>query len=36
MAPKRSEHILKVKVELTIAFFIVDIRPISFYLGLKV
>lgn len=33
---KRSSHIEKVKEKLVTAFEMVDIRPISFYLGLKV
>ena len=36
MAPKRSEITQRVKMELTSAFSIVDMSPISFYLGLKV
>ncbi len=36
MGVKRSGHIEKVKLELTAAFEIADIGPISFYLGLKV
>ena len=36
MAPKRSGMIDRVKVELTSAFSMADMRPISFYLGLKV
>lgn len=36
MALKRSEMIERVNMELTAAFSIVDIRPINFYLGLKV
>lgn len=36
MAPKGSGHISRVKSELAAAFSMVDMRPISFYLGLKV
>lgn len=36
MAPKGSDFIEIVKAELTSAFQIVDMGPISFYLGLKV
>lgn len=36
MALKNSEMIKRVKLELTFAFFIIDIGLISFYLGLKV
>lgn len=36
IALKRSRIIERVKIELTIAFFIVDIEFISFYLELKV
>ena len=36
MAPKNSNMIARVKSELAAAFSIVDMRPISFYLGLKV
>ncbi len=36
MGVKRSGHIKKVKYELAPAFEIVDMGPISFYLGLKV
>lgn len=35
IAPKRSGIILWVKAELTAAFLMVDMGPISFYLGLK-
>lgn len=33
---KESSHIKKVKHKLVTVFEIVDIRPISFYLGLKI
>ncbi len=36
MGPKNTEVIAKVKMELTAAFKMVDMGPISFYLGLKV
>ena len=36
MAPKNSGMIERVKLELTFAFSMIDIGPISFYLGLKV
>ena len=36
IAPKRSGHISRVKAELVAAFSMVDMGPISFYLGLKV
>ena len=36
IAPKRSGIIQRMKVELVAVFFMVDIGPISFYLGLKV
>ena len=36
MAPKDSGMIKWIKLELTFAFSIIDIGPISFYLGLKV
>lgn len=36
MAPKGSGHISRVKSELAAAFSMVDMGPISFYLGLKV
>ena len=36
MAPKKSEMIERVKLELPFAFFMINMGPISFYLGLKV
>lgn len=36
ITPKNSEIIERIKLELTFAFFIIDISSISFYLGLKV
>ena len=36
MGPKESKMIERVKTELTFAFSMVDMAPISFYLGLKV
>lgn len=36
MVPKGSSIITQVKAELAAAFFMVDIGPINFYLGLKV
>lgn len=36
MGTKGSGHIKRVKAEMAVAFKMVDISPISFYLGLKV
>lgn len=36
MALKNSEMIEQIKLKLIFAFFIIDIGPISFYLGLKI
>ena len=36
MGAKKSGHIERVKAELAAAFEMVDMGPISFYLGLKV
>lgn len=36
MSMKRSSHIEKIKKKLIVIFKIVDIKPISFYVSLKV
>lgn len=36
MTPKESKITQRVKAELTVAFSIIDMGPISFYLGFKV
>lgn len=36
MPPKNSGIILQIKLELTVAFFMVNMGPMSFYRGLKI